>query len=256
MKSKKLWTAFAVISSYLILCALLIGLNAWVFRSVGAHGWGYPCGFGIALWIGSIVFFCARAKRKPFALFALICNALSSGLLISAYVIGTQTDVSLVSLLFLAAFVAVIYLLFMLLLSLPVHNAVWYVIVAYVVWLSATVCAGIFLYPIIANAWGILPINYGMLLLFFLLIIGFLAFGSVLPVDNKNELLSALVIPSVIATCFIAVIVILVLSGGDGCDCGDACDCGDCSGGQYNSTSYGKKKTQPIQTMQTMSAPQ
>lgn len=246
MNSKKLWQAFAAIFLYLLFTSFLATGSVRLFRMFGSK-WGVPFAMGCVFWIFSLIFCLAREKSFLFTPLALVFNAVGAGLFIGAYALGEKISLAWQTLPLIAIFIAATYLLLMLLLSVPVlKRKIWYVIIVFVLSVTASVLLSVYLFPVLLTGAGMdLPKKFGLLLAFFLLLFGFLALGSLAPVDDFTELLTAIVAPALIATFFILIIVLLCLGGCDDCDCGDGCDgccdCGDCSGGQYNSTSYGKK---------------
>ena len=122
---------------------------------------------------------------------------------------------------------------------------IWYVVIAVILSLTASVFFVIYLYPLLLNALSIPPLfEQDLLFVLYLVIFAFLCVGSILPTYDTNDLFSKLVLPALIATFIVGIIVLIALSGGDNCDCGDSCDCGDCglSDGKYSGTNYQKKK--------------
>ena len=253
MNSKKLWTAFAVIFLYLLLTGLIAAGSALLFQQL-AWKWGVPFALGCVFWVGSLLLCILREKAFLFSPFALLTNALGAGFCIGAYVLGEKISFDWKILPLIAFTVSATYLLLMVFLSVPkLKQKIWYVIVSYVLWMTGSVFLCLWLCPLLLQRVGLaLPPKMGMLLFFFLLLLGFLALGSVSPVDDFEELLTAIIIPALIATFFILVIVLLCLGGCDDCSCDGCegcCDCGDCSGGQYNSTSYGKHRKTTMSEM-------
>ena len=247
MNSKKLWASFALIFIYLLLAALVASGSASLLLRI-AWKWGVPFAFGCVFWVGSLVFFLYREKAFLFSPLSLASNAVGAGLLIGSYLVGKKIAVAWTVFAALSALIAATYLLLMLLLSVPVlKRKIWYVIVVFVLSVTASILLSVYLFPVLLTGAGMdLPKKLGLILAFFLLLYGALALGSVAPVEDFEELLTILIAPALIATFLLAIIVLLCLAGGDGCDCGDGCDsccdCGDCSGGEYNSTSFGKRR--------------
>ena len=249
MNSKKLWQAFSLIFTYLLLASFLAYGSATLSASLGWQ-WGASFGIGVVFWVLSLVFFILLTNKDlfVFAVLALLCNAIGAGLFIGAFAVGKNIPLDLGALPTIGGSVAVCYLLLMALLTVPkLKNKIWYVTVCYVLWMIVSIFLARWLLPLLLQAFGLhQPPETGMFLLFFFLLLGFFALGSLFPVDDLTELLKATVTPVLIATFLLLVIVLLCLAGCDDCDCGDGCDgccdCGDCSGGQYNATGYGKRK--------------
>ncbi|MBQ8374414.1 MAG: hypothetical protein IJX98_02430 [Clostridia bacterium] len=239
MNGKKMWHALGVIALYLCTAALTACLGAWIFSALRAP-WGVPLGIGVAVWALSIVFFALREKSKAFQFCAVPLNALASGVLISAFIVGKALTVEPVSLLLLACFCALCYLFLMALLTVPrLSEKIWYQIVAFAVWMTGSVFLCIWLYPLLLGSLNLALPERETFLLFFLLLLGFLAFGSLLEAENFPALLLNLTAPAMIATCLIGLIVIAVLSGCDSFDCGDCGGCDGGSGGTHNAKRYG-----------------
>ena len=261
MNSSKLWHSFALILTYLLFTALIAAVGSSFFENINAH-WGFPIGIGAAFWIASLILWFQHEKHNLFIVFALLTNGIGAGFSIAAYIVGMAIEIKLPFLLAFAAMIAGLYLILMLLLTIPyLKDLVWYVAVCYIVWMTGSVLLGVFVFPHIFEALQLpLPAEFGIFLLFFFLLLGFLALGTLMPVDRFFDLIRNTILPALVATFFIIIIVLLCLAGCDDCDCGDSCgDCcgcdgGDCSGGKYNSTGYGKR-TQSSQTMSSMSNP-
>lgn len=255
MNSKKLWHSFAVILTYLLLASLIATGGSRLCDLLHAK-WGVPFGVGVALWIASLVFYLARDQHVSFISLSLFTNALGAGLFIAAFIVGKSIALDFALLPILALSISALYLFLMMLLSVPkLKHKIWYVVICFVLWMTGSIFFGSWLCPHILRLSALqTPNESDVFLVFFFILLGFLSLGSLLPADNFFELLGAMVIPALVATFFILVIVLLCLAGCDDCDCGDGCgeccDCGDCSGGQYNSTAYGKRsKTQTMAGM-------
>ncbi len=261
MNSKKLWQAFSLIFTYLLLASFLAYGSATLSASLGWQ-WGASFGIGVVFWVLSLVFFILLTNKDlfVFAVLALLCNAIGAGLFIGAFIVGKNIPLNFGSLITLAFMVAGCYLLLMALLTVPkLKYRIWYVVVCYIIWIVGSIFLARWLLPLLLQAFGLRqPPETGMFLLFFFLLLGFLALGSLIPADDFTELLKATVTPALVATFLLLVIVLLCLAGCDDCDCGDGCDgccdCGDCSGGRYNSTGYGKRKPTAIR-MSELSGP-
>ena len=153
--------------------------------------------------------------------------------------------------------IAALYLILMLLLTIPhLKDLGWYVAICYVVWMTGSVLLGVFVFPHIFEALHLpLTAEFGMFLLFFFLLLGFLALGSLMPADGFFDLLRVCVLPSLIATFFILFVVLAALTECDDCDCGgDCCNCEPCSCADAAPTQYGKRSPSS-QTMSSMSNP-
>lgn len=261
MNSSKLWHSFALICTYLLFTALIANIGSLCFQNVEAH-WGILLGIGIVFWGLSLIFVAQGEKHKLFLIFALIANVIGAGSAIAAYIVGMAIEITILALFALAIMIAFLYLFLMLLLTVPnLKYAIWYVVICYIVWMTGSVLLGVFVFPHIFEALHLpLPAEFGMFLLFFFLLLGFLALGTMFPVEEFFDLIRNTILPALAATFLIIIIVLLCLAGCDDCDCGDSCgDCcgcdgGDCSSGKYNSTGYGKKSPSS-QTMSSMSNP-
>ena len=258
MNSTKLWHSFAVILTYLVFAAFIAtGVNV-LFQNLHIH-WGFPFRIGAALWIASLILWFQHEKHNMFIILALLTNAIGAGFAIAAFAVGKALELSFFALPALAAMIAALYLILMLLLTIPyLKDFVWYVAVCYIVWMAGSVLLGIFVFPHIFRAFQLAtPAEFGIFLTFFFLLLGFLAVGTVIPVDDFFDFLRALLLPSLIATFLILFIVLLGLSQGECCDgaeCGDCCDCGGGSNSKSNPTGY-RKKSHSSQTMSSMSNP-
>jgi len=249
MNNVKLWHTFGIIVGYFTLVAAVtygVGL-----LDTYAVGWGVPFGVGIAVWIGAVVLFFLREKKSAFSIFPLPMSAIACGLCFGAFILGQHLTVDINDLVIMAAIVAACYLLLMLLLTFtPLKNRAWYEIVCFVLWLAASITGSIFA----CNAALPSMPERGIFLLFFLLLLGLLSVGSLIETDDFAELWTMLIVPAFIATGAIAVIVLLIVSEGDGCD---SCDCGDCTdgcsceNGNHNGTTYTKKQKHST-TMQNL----
>ena len=251
MNSKKLWTSFILIVIYLLLTAFVASGSANLFVTIGWK-WGVPFAVGCIFWVLSLVLFLCREKAFLFSPFSLLSNAVGAGFFIGAYIIGKKLAFSWIALTALSFSVSLTYLVLMLFLSVPViKRKIWYVIIAFALCVTASVFLSQFLFS--KGAGMHLPQKSGMFFFFFLFLYGMLALGSLAPVDNFEELLTFILIPSLVSTFFIAIIVLFCLAGDGDCDCGDGCegccDCGDCSGGEYNSTTYGKRRSTTMSQM-------
>lgn len=245
MNSKKLWHAFGILFAYLIVTALLAVETAKLF--VRWHcGWGVPFTIGTILWLISLVVLLVLMKNShlsdSLALLIFPINVAASGFLIAAFIVGKNDLAQPSSILLMATLVACCYLLLMAFLTVPsLKDRVWYQIVCYIIWMVGNVFLCSFLFDVFAAVFSLaIPAERSMLFLFFFILLGLLAIGTLLSSDNFKELLSTMILPAMIATFLIAIIVLLALAGGDGCD---GCDCGgeacDCSGGKHNATKYG-----------------
>ena len=255
MNSKKLWHSFAVILTYLCLVAGIATLGSIFFQNVQSN-WVVALIVGVGFWL----ILCAlHEKHVAFTILAFITNAVGAGFSIAAFVIGKSLSLSVFALPMLAVMVAFLYLLLMALLTVtPLKNFIWYVIVSSLVWITASVLVGVFLFPTFFGIFQIpLPNEFGLLLTFFFLLLGFLAMGTLFQAEDFFELLFHMIGPALIATFFIIVIVLLCLAGCDSCDCDGGCDggcdCGSGQGGKYNPTTYGKKRSST--TMSSYSNP-
>ena len=259
MNSKKLWHSFAVILTYLLIVSLIATGSSLLFKNFKAP-WGVPFGVGVGLWIASLVFCLARDQHISFIPLSLLTNALGAGLFIAAFIVGKNITLDFAALPILALTIAALYLFLMMLLSVPnLKYKIWYVVICFVLWMTGSIFLGSWLCPHILRFSALqTPNELDIFLVFFFILLGFLSLGSLLPADDFSELLGVMVIPALVATFLILFIVLLCLAGCDDCDCGDGCgeccDCGDCSGGQYNSTAYGKR-SKNVQTMASMSEP-
>lgn len=242
MNSKKLWHSFALIFLYLT----FVAVGSWgiskLFISLRSP-WGVPFGIGVGVWITSLVFLILHENHPRLARWALTATAISCAFFITAFFIGKGISVSLLPVFFLSTFCAFCYLLLMLLMSVPkVSGLLWYEIVAFIVWLTGSVLLVVFaLKPLLVCFSLTLP-EHGFLISFFLILLGFLAFGSLLEAENFSELFKMLSVPMLIATGIIALIVLLALSGCDSCDGGDCCDCSTGGDGKRKSTKHYTEK--------------
>lgn len=243
MNSKKLWHSFALIFLYLVFTMFAAWIFASLFRALNAP-WGIPIGIGIAVWVLALVFLIVHENHPVLARWALFLTALSCGFCIAAFLVGKGLSVSLLALLLLALLCAFCYLLLMALMSIPKASALlWYEILVFVLWLAGSVLLVVFTaQPLLAYFSLSLP-EQGFMLAFALILLGFLAIGSMLDAESFSELLKMLAVPMLVATGLIALIVLLVLSGGDGCDCGDCRDCSTGEGGKRKSTKHYTKKS-------------
>ena len=240
MKSIKLWHVFALIIGYF---AAVSGIAFGI--SVSTLPWWLPFTVGALIWIAAIVFFIKRESMAKLGALALPATAISCGLFIGAYVRGVHIKVEFLDLALLAGLSAGCFLLLMALLT-PnrLNGRVWYQILSLVVWLGISIAGCIF------ASRALLPDlpKRGIFLL-----LGFFGIGALIESYDFAETCSSLVVPLLVATCLIGVIALLLISGGDGCDCdGGCCDGFDCSGGNHNGTQYTKKK-QPPTTMSNLS---
>ncbi len=246
MKSIKLWHVFALILGYFAAATgIAFGIN------LSTLPWWLPFAVGVAIWITAIVFFIKRESAAKLGALALPATAIACGLFIGAYVRGVHIKVEFLDLALLAALTAGCFLLLMALLT-PnrLNGRVWYQILSLAVWLGASITLCIFVSRALLPD---LP-KRGVFLLFFLLLLGFFGIGALIESYDFAETCSSLVVPLLVATCLIGVIALLLISGGDGCDCdGGCCDGFDCSGGNHNATQYTKKK-QPPTTMSNLSS--
>ncbi len=245
MNNKKLWHTFGVIFFYMLFTALLaLGCSA-LFRVFNAT-WLVPFIIGVVFWIASLVFLALREEHIACTFGALLCNVLGCGFFIGAFLIGKNITLPFLSLPLLSVFISLLFLLLMLLLTPATHQKLWYVIPAYILWLTGSIFATVYLAPLLLETCNLaIPAETEMFLLFFLVIFGFLSLGAVFgSAEDFIELLQMLILPAICATFFILIIVLLCLLGCDDCECGDGdcCDCCDCSGGELRSTTYGKKK--------------
>lgn len=250
MNQVKLWHTFGIIIGYLCLVALLAcGVGALRAYSVP---WGVPFGIGCGIWVAAILCLTQREKRRIFGILPLPMSATSCGLFVGAFILGKHLHIDINQLLVLALLVAACYLLLMLLLTItPLKDRIWYQIICFLVWLGASVTAMIFA----CNALFSDMQERGMFLLFFLLLLGFLAAGSLIETEDFLALWHMLIVPAFIATGIVGILVLLAVSGGDGCD---GCDCGDChdgcscEGGKHDGTGYTKKQ-KSVTTMDSIS---
>jgi len=245
MKSIKLWHVFALIIGYF---ATVSGIAFGI--SVSTLPWWLPFTVGALIWIAAIVFFIKRESMAKLGALALPTTAISCGLFIGAYVRGVHIKVEFLNLALLAGLSAGCFLLLMALLT-PnrLNGRAWYQILSLVVWLGISITGCIFASRALLPE---LP-KRGIFLLFYLLLLGFFGIGALIESYDFAETCSSLVVPLLVATCLIGVIALLLISGGDGCDCdGGCCDGFDCSGGNHNGTQYTKKK-QPPTTMSNLS---
>lgn len=247
MNSSKLWHSFALICTYLLFTALIANIGSLCFQNVEAH-WGFPIGIGAAFWIVSLILWCQHEKHNLFIVFALLTNGIGAGFSIAAYIVGTSIQITFPFLLALAAMIAALYLILMLLLTIPhLKDLGWYVAICYIVWMTGSVLLGVFVFPHIFEALHLpLTAEFGMFLLFFFLLLGFLALGTLLSADGLFDLLQVSILPSLIATFLLLVIILGVLTQGecgDCCECGEACNCGGGESGKKSSpTKYGGKR--------------
>ncbi len=244
MKSPKLWKSFLLIFTYLVVVALTATAGGILF--VGA-AWWLPLTFGCVLWVASLVFVGLGQNRRPFLFPAFAANALGAGMAISAYTVGMGLTLSSTFLLMLAILSALSFAVLIFLLSLTSISMIIYTVVSYLVWLGGTIVCGIFLHPLLFNLLGItLPEQYTMYLILFLIIVGLLAIGALIPTENFWGVLQNLIIPALAATFSIIFIVLVCLAGCDDCGC-DGCDCCDCGNGS--------KKKAKHDTMSHLSEP-
>ncbi len=238
MKSIKLWHIFAVIIGYF---ACVVGIA--YATALLSWRWWLPFCIGVGIWITAIVFFIKRESNAEVGSLALPATALSCGLFIGAFIIGTQIRVVFLDLALLAGLTVGCFLILMALLTpAQLSNRVWYQALSLVIWLSISITGLIF------TARALLPSlpSRGIFLLFFLLLLGFFGFGALIESYDFKETCSSLVLPLIAATCLIGILALLLISGGDGCDCdGGCCDGMDCSGGNHNATQYTKRKQRP-----------
>ncbi len=247
MNSKKLWQAFFIIFAYLVFTAV-ISYAAARLAAVLSLPWGVPLGVGVALWVATLVLYLCREKVRFASFFALFVCMLGSSFLIAAYIVGTNSSISLVALLLTAVFCGACYPLYMLLLTAPLKSRLWFVILSFILWIAGSVLLGVFLSPVLLQGLN-LPADFGTFLLFFYLLLGSMAIGSVLPAEDFSDMAATLLAPALCATFFIGVIVVVALACGDSGDCD--CSCGDCFGdcGSFDGTSYKKKQNTTMQKL-------
>ena len=259
MNNKKLWHSFAVILTYLIFTAFVAtGVNT-LFQNFHVH-WGFPFGIGVAFWIASLILWFQHEKHAIFIILALLTNAIGAGFAIAAFAVGKAIELSFFALPVLATMIAALYLILILLLTIPnLKDMIWYLIVCYVVWMAGSVLLGIFIFPHIFEVLHFsVPTEFGIFLTFFFLLLGFLAVGTIIPVDDFFGLLHMLIVPALIATFLIFVIVLAVLTECDSCDCGgECCDGCGCGNDRYRSSTPTQYMGKPRvhKTMSSMSNP-
>ena len=247
MLSKKLWHSFFMIFSYLLVAAGIAAAFSLLCKSWTERWWGLLI-IGAVLWLLSAVLavFAIKSPERTFlSIPALAVNAVGLGIFIATYAVGKSIVLSPLFFFALAVITALTYLLLMALFSIPtLKEYLWYTIVAYLVWLAGVICLGIFVFPYVITWLGIpLPEEFGAFVFFYLLTVGFLAIGSLLPADDFWGVTLELALPALVASFIVFIVVLLCLLGGDGCDC-DGCDCcdgGDCSGGRYDPTEYERR---------------
>ncbi len=234
MKTPKLWKSFFLIFLYLVAVALTATAGGALFAGTP---WQAPLISGGALWLFSLVFVGLGQKRKPFLLGAFAANALGAGLAISAYTVGKALLLSPTLLLALAVLLALSFLALVLLLSISSISMIIYTVFSYLVWLGVTIVCGIFLYPLLFKLLGIaLPEQYTTYLIFFLIIVGLLAVGALIPTENFWGVAQNLIVPALAATFTVLLLALLCLGEGDGCDCSGGDNCCDCGGGSDKNT--------------------
>ena len=200
-------------------------------------------GIGAGLMVVALVPLFLRDKYPKIAALPLCINALACGLLVAAYFIGSKTALSLPAALYSALAASGAYLVFMLLLTVPVlRDKRIYIAVVSLLWCAALFITGGIL-------WHTFGAGYAAFTLFCIFSALF-AFASLFPSQDMEELLCALALPSSFAAGIVAVIVLCALAGDGDCDCCDGADCGDCCDctPDYGG---GKKRT----TMSELSAP-
>lgn len=244
MSSKKIWHAFLLIFIYLLVVSLIVYLSSLFFYQING-GWGWPLGVGIALWIASGALHLAKEQNKFAQPVSLFLNALACGFLISTLAVKAKIYFQLPPLLLLSVFVSFTYLFLAALLTAQgLAEKIWYVALSFVLSITASVFFVVYLYPLCLKALSVgPPFRQDLLFVFYLIIFGFLSIGSILPTYDANDLFGKLAVPALIATFIVGIIVLLLVSGGEGCDC-ECGDCGDCgrSSDSYNGTRYRKKK--------------
>ena len=240
MHSKKMWQTLLILFLFLFVSALL----AWAAASLlKAAKWQLVFGIGAGLMVVALVPLFLRAKYPKIAAMPLCINALACGFLVAAYFIGSKTALSLPAALYSALAASGAYLVFMLLLTVPVlRDKRIYIAVVSLLW-----CAALFLTGGIL--WHTFGAGYAAFTLFCIFSALF-AFASLFPSQDMEELLCAFALPSSFAAGIVAVIVLCALAGDGDCDCCDGADCGDCCDctPDYGG---GKKRT----TMSELSAP-
>ena len=242
MQSRKMWIAFAIV-------ALFSGVETLAVAIVTKYALFTPT---VSLIVGgvcmlvSVVLSFLREKLPRIAPVAVGLNAVACGAFIGAFAVHKSlADVPALGVCALIA--ATAFLLFMAICSLPLRAKRWFLILGFFVWASASYFLGAFalqgLYPQLSD-------DYLLAYLFFLLPVFGLAVGCLLPAETWQELLSAMLTPCTVTVGFVGVIVLLIVSGGDGCDCdcGDLGDCCDCS------TDYHTKNKKPT-SMSELSQP-
>lgn len=236
-----------------LVCLIFLYLT---FVAVGSWGisklftslrspWGVPFGIGVGVWITSLVFLILHENHPRLARLALGLTAISCGFFISAFLVGKGISVSLLSLLLLSSLCAFCYFLLMLFMSVPnASGLLWYEIAAFLVWLTGSVLLVVFATQPLLSYFSLTLPERGFLIAFFLILLGFLALGSLLNAESFSELVKMLSVPMLVASGLIALIVLLALSGCDSCDCADSCDCCDSGGdGKRKSTKHYTKKS-------------
>lgn len=140
MHSKKMWQTLLILFLFLFVSALL----AWAAGSLlKAAKWQLVFGIGAGLMVVALVPLFLRDKYPKIAALPLCINALACGLLVAAYFIGSKTALSLPAALYSALAASGAYLVFMLLLTVPVlRDKRIYIAVVSLLWCAALFITG------------------------------------------------------------------------------------------------------------------
>ena len=241
---KKLIHAFLLIFTYIFGSAILSYGCSVLFHALHAH-WLVPFLIGIGFWITALVLWAMQKNTNVAITIAFLFAILACGFFIAAYIVGKHITLSFGAILIFGSLIPAYYLLLIALLSLKGYNRkAWYVLIAYVVFLLISIFLGAWACRALCAALNVvLPAETNMFFLFFYLLLGFLALGSILPVSDFKELALAVIAPALCATCIVGIIVLCALAGDGDCDC-SGCDGGGCdSPADFDATTYKKKKS-------------
>lgn len=221
-----MWQALPIIAVFLLLSTIVSWATAKLFEG---EKWGIFIGVGVGLTVAALLPLIFWNKHPMSAFITLFLNALSCGVLIGAYFIGTKTPFSFWVALVSALASSAAFLLLALLMNIPVlKKSRFYRSLIFSLWITVLFALG-------GALWGMQGGERYAAFTLLSIETTFFAAGSLLrTTESKEELFAALALPSSLAVGVIAIVALCIL-GGDGdcdadcCDSASPADCLDCS---------------------------